>query len=419
MSLASIFQSVAGQESADLEDAVVATAEEAAEAVVEQEIAEAEKEIAEVSEDVAQAETAIDALEEKVEELEEQIDGLESMMSGSTPFNAGLFAHQFAHAAKISGKFGQPVEVQGAESFADASTANLNAFAGVESFKATAGKAVATVKKFFIELYNSFINLFVGLFNRLKGIKNKAVQVKARVNAAETVKAGDALTLAKSANMLETDGSSKAISSLVAVGGKVFSELQGLGKAHEDNSASAVHAVADAFAAAGSKSIDGKNDNTETLVVKIGQGATVKIVAPVKDAGLVSVNVTVSAGEAKATSSVKDKARLLAIVNGIASDADKLQNAKLDRSALTQQRDRAIGVLATDANANIKDSEGEARGAAKADKKNTTAAIKNAHRAGLKLARAATSLGGDILAAQLNFVEAHLGGKVKEAAKAA
>lgn len=410
MSLANIFSSVAGQESAELDmPTVVATAEEAAEAVVEAELKTAEADIAEQDKEIAQHETAIEALEEKVEELEEVIEGTESMLNGTTPFNAGLFAHQFKQGSKIVGKFGAPVEVQGVESFADVSTASLNAYAGIETFKETASKAIGAIKKFFVDLYNSFINLFVGLFNKLKAIKNKATQLKAAVNNAKSVKSGNELSLSKSANLIETNGASKAIASLVAVGGKAFSELQGLGMAQADDAANAVHAVADAFAGAGSKSVDGKTDTSETLVVKVGQNGVVKITAPVKDAGLGAVKVAVSTGEQTPHSAVDNKSQLLSIVNSVAADADKLQNAKMDKSALMQQRDRAIGVMEKAA-ASAGEREGADKAEIKKEKKSGVGAIKAAHTAGLKLARAATALGSDILEAQLAFVKAHIGG---------
>jgi hypothetical protein len=403
MSLSDIFKSVAGQENAELsETAIVATAEEAAEAVVDKEIAEAEADIAEHDKDIASHETAIEALEEKVEELEEEVAGIESMMSGATPFNAELFAHRMARGAKISAKFGVPIEVQGAESYSDASTANLAAFAGVESMKEVAGKAVGAVKKFFIDLYNSFINMFVGLFNKLKGIKNKAGTTKAAVNAG-TVKDGE-VSLSKSASLLDANGSSKAISALIAVQGKCFSELGGLGIAREGDSAQAAHAVADAFGSAGTKTIEGKNDSTETLKVVIGTGAEIHVVAPVTDAGLGKANVTIKLGEAPKGGKL-DKSVLLSLVNSVASDADKLHNAKLDKNALTTQRDKAVGAI--EKNQAPASSQ---TGDDKKEVKSTIGAVKAAHTAALKYARGATNLGADILEAQLAFVKAHMGG---------
>lgn len=400
MSLKDIFQGIAGQESADLDQTtLVATAEEAAEAVVEAELKTAEADIATAEKDIAQHETAIEAIEEKVEELEETIEGMESMMSGATPFNAELFAHQYRHAAKITAKFGAPVDVMGAESFADASTANLAAYAGIESFRETAGKAVTAVKKFFVDLYNSFINLFIGLFNKLKGVKAKAATTKASLQAAKETKAE--VTLAKSASLLEANGSSKAIPALIQVQGKCFSELGGLALAREDESAAAAHAVASAFGGAGAKTVDGKTDSTETLVIKIGQGAEVSVVAPTKDAGLSKAAVSVKEGEAPKGSKL-EKSVLLNILNGIGSDADKLHNAKLDKSALTTQRDKAIAAIEKNQRPKEDRSADD-----KKEVKSTIGAVKAAHNAALKYARGATNLGAAILEAQLAFVKAH------------
>lgn len=396
MSLANIFNSVAGQENEDLSaNEIIATAEEAAEAVVEAEIKTAEADIAEAEKDIESHDVAIEALEDKVEELEEIIEGNEAMMSGATAFNAGLFADRMARGAKILAKFGAPIEVKGAESYADASTANIEAYAGMESIKATAGKAVATIKKFFIELYNSFISLFVGLFNRLKGIKNKASVVKAKVQKAEKVK--DEVSFPKSAALLNKDGGFN-YSALIAVGGKVYSELQDLGVANEDDSAKAVHSIADSFSGIGTKSIEGKTDSSETLTISLAGGATVKIVAPTKDAGLGKVNVTVTAGE-KADVNKLEKGKLIELCNSVASNADKLQNAKLDKSALTTQRDRAIGVM---------EKRAAEAGTEKKDSKAAVGAVKAAHRDGLKLGKAATALGADALEAQLALVSAHV-----------
>lgn len=405
MSLKDIFSSVAGQESADVDlPVVVATAEEAAEAVVEAELQTAEADIAQNEKDIAQHETAIEALEEKVEELEEVIEGVESMMNGATPFNAALFAHQYNQGAKIVAKFGAPVEVQGAESFADASTANLNAYAGVESFKEVAGKAAAKIKQFFIDLYNSFINLFVGLFNKLKAVKNKAVTTKAALNKAEKVK--ESVTLPKSASLLNSDGETSAINSLVQVGGKVYSELQGLGVAMDGDSAKAVAAIADTLAGIGTKEVSAKNETNETYSVKLNN-AVVSIVTPLTDAGISKTAVTVKAGEVPANFTPVSKAQLLKIVNEVAGNADKLQNAKLDKSSLNAQRDRAIGVMSKAA-ADAAGREGADTDAIKKEKKVAVTAIKAAHTAGLKLGRAATSLGAEILEAQLSFVKAHI-----------
>lgn len=402
MSLESIFKSVSGLENEDLtETTIVATAEEAAEAIVDKEIAEAEADIAEHDKDIAQHDTAIEALEEKVEELEECVDGLESMIAGTTPFNAELFAHQYKQASKISSKFGAPIEVKGAESFADASTANLAAYEGMEAMKEVAGKAVGAIKKFFVDLYNSFINLFIGIFNKLKGIKAKAGTLKASVNSAATVKAE--AELPKSASLLKSDGSTDAIAALVNVQAKCFSELGGLGMARENDSAQAAHAVADAFGSAGTKTIEGKTDDTETLSVKLAGGAEVKVVAPVRDAGLGKASVTVKLGDAPKSSGVS-KAKLLELCNSVASNADKLHNAKLDKSALTTQRDKAVATIEKNTGAGADD---------KKEGKSTIGAVKAAHTAALKLARGATSLGADILGAQLGFVKAHLGGKAE------
>lgn len=175
MSLHAIYSSLAGNEDLGTDVVTTATVEELVEARVDAEVAEATAAVAEAEKEVEQMSVAIEAVEEKIEELEEQIDGMESMLNGTKEYNAALFAHQFAQASKIANRFGgEQVSVLGAESLADVATAQLNAVAGVESFKEKVKAAATGVKNFFIKLFNSFINMVKGFFNKFQALENRA-----------------------------------------------------------------------------------------------------------------------------------------------------------------------------------------------------------------------------------------------------
>lgn len=402
--LDSVFASVTGNNSLDLnESEIVATAEEAAEAVVDAAISDSEADIAEHEKDIQSHEVAIESLEDKVEELEEIIDGQESMMSGATPFNAGLFHDRMVRGAKIVARMGAPIEVGGVESYADASTANLQAYSGIESMKETATKAIAAAKKFFIDLYNSFISLFTGLFNKLKAQGDKAQVMKSALLKGGEVKSD--VTPPKSASLLETNGKSKAVDVLVRATGTIYSEMNKLGSGAVDSGAAAVSAIAEEIAKVGSKSVEGKTDSTETLDVKVGQSGKLKIVSPLKDGGIGSTKLTFTLGEAPAKSSAS-KSDLVSVLTEVIDGSRKLQNAKLDKTALAQQRDKAIGVMSKLA--------AMEPDAGKDEKKQGAGAIKAAHAAALKLGTGALRLGGEIMSAQIDFVKAHVGGSAKK-----
>lgn len=405
MSLKNVFASIAGQESADLDPAlagiVEVTAEEAAEAVIDKELAEADKCIAEHDHEIEKHEDAIEAIEEKVEELEEIVDGLESQMSGATPFNAGLFAHQYAQGARIVAKMGAPVELHGAESYADASTANLNALAGVESMKETAGKAAAAAKKFFVELYNGFIAVITGLFNRFDGIEKKAANVKAQVAGKDAAAIKGEVTRTGNMRWLDANGHApKVADSIVEAGNTLAATMDTI---NAGGVVDGIDRVIDKLAKMGTKKVNG-----DVVEIHIN-GGVVAIHAPKDDADLPKVAFTVKAAAGEAGKGEKlGKPALEAICNEVAKDAKKLQIAKFDSRALTASRDKAIAQM-------------EKRGAEKdEDRKNVksgVAAIKNGHRAGMKLIRGAFGLGGDVLDGQLAFVKAHLGGSAPKEEK--
>lgn len=397
--LESIFKSVTGAESVDLEPAVEAVVEEVAEAIIDKEIAEVEKDVAEACQAVDQHETAIEAVEEKLEDLQEQISGLESMMNGTTAFNASLFAHQLAAGAKIAAKFGAPIEVQGSESYADASTAQLNALAGVESLKETAVKAGGAIKKFFVDLYASVVAVITGLFSRLGGISKKAQALKGRVSTGSKIKEGDVTIPASAAKLLDEKGQADGAVSAITNGVRAASKALDAGG---NNILSGIKEAANDFGKAGVKSTSGNTPDIEGTKVKVGT-TTFAFGVPKTEAGLGKVTAAVSAGEAGETKvKALSKDALVAICTKVATQASELQITNANAKSLMSKRDKAIASM-------------EAK--AKEEDKAVVTNVRNGHRAGLKLITAGVKFGGDILSAQLGFVAAHLGGAEKAPAE--
>lgn len=392
MSLHDIFASVTGNENLGgaVEDQIEATVEAVVEAQVAAEIAEAGEAVAEAEADIKEAEVAIEALEEKVEELEEVVEGMESMLSGATPFNAALFHDQYKRAAKVSAKFGQPTEVHGVESFADASTASLNALAGVESFKETAAKGVAAVKKFFVDLYNGFINFFAGIFNKFKGIENRGKSLKAKLTAKE--KMPEKAKLPKSSGWLKADGSAPSVGSVME---SVVKQCQGAMNVDASGTPfSNLKAAAETLKGLGTASQAADSDASATYKVAVEKGSFT-VTVPKKPEGLANVSVTVGAPEGEGVEiQAPGKDKLQDLATKVMVEAKKLQLSKLDRKALEATRDATIAKL-------------EKLGAEQgADKKAQIAEYRNGTKGALKLQQGGLKVAGAILSAQLDYVAA-------------
>lgn len=392
MSLHDIFASVTGNESIDgaVEGQIEATVEAVVEAQVAAEIAEAGEAVAEAEADIKEAEVAIEALEEKVEELEEVVEGMESMLSGATPFNAALFHSQYQRAAKISSKFGQPAEVHGVESFADASTASLNALAGVESFKETAAKGVAAVKKFFVDLYNGFINFFAGIFNKFKGIENRGKSLKAKLTAKE--KLAEKAKLPKSAGWLKADGSAPAVGSVME---SIVKQCQGAMNVDASGTPfSNLKAAAETLKGLGNASQTADSDASTTYKVAVEKGSFT-VTVPKKPEGLANVAVAVGSPEGEgAEVAAPGKDKLQDLATKVMVEAKKLQLSKLDRKALEATRDATIAKLEK-----LAAEQG-------ADKKGQIAEYRNGTKGALKLQQGGLKVAGTILSAQLDYVAA-------------
>lgn len=383
-----IFAAVAGTESADLDHQVEVTAEAVAEAVVEKELAEVETELAEQDKEIEKNDTAIEILTEKVEELEEEISGMESMLNGATEFNSALFHDKMKRAAKIAARFGTTVEVQGAESFADASTATMNAVAGIESFKERAGKAKEAIKKFFIDLYNGFIAFFQGLFNKFKGLEKQAKNLGTSVVKEPKEK----VTLSASAGWLPKNGKVSPAADVGKVIGAVETAVKAASK---EGALSGVQSAVNAVKAMGTASATASNEDTETFKVTVGTG-TFTVVYPKTVSGLAKVAISsINGGEAQKDQPAMGQAELRSIANDVVASAKALQFSKLDSKALTAQRDQTIASLERMAAED------------KTDIKEDIAAIKAACRAGLKVQKGALSVAADLLQAQISLVKAH------------
>ena len=401
MPLDLIFASIAGKESAELpanvekvvadvvEDTAEEIAQEAAEAVVEAEIKEVEANVAEISKDVAATETTVEALEEKVEELQEHISGMEAMASGATPFNAQLFAYHFKKGSALSARFGAPVEHVGAESFADVATANLAAYQGMEGMKEVAQKAGGAIKKFFIQLFGQFISLYNNLFDRLKGFEKKAGIVKASVTAAGgagKLKKGKISLSGAAAGLLDAKGSAGgAIPAII-------NAINGIGGTN--GGAEGVQRLVTALTKMGPKGGAPKDfPNVDAHAVQVG-ATTVVLVAPKDDENIGKAMWSQSSDASKNLTEIEalDGGALQAICDSVGSNAGKLQSAKLSAASLTKSRDQAIA-------------------SAEASDKPVN---RGAHAATLKLGEKALRFGGDILGAQLQFVQAHIGGRAEK-----
>lgn len=390
MNITDTLLSVAGMENADLNlGQVEVTAEAVAEAVLDKELAEVETELAVQDKAIQENEVKLEIVAEKVEELAAEVAGMEAMLAGGAAFNAALFQDKFARAANLASRLGAvKTEVQGSEAYADASTAQIQSYAGMESFKDTMKKAGSSVKKFFVDLYNSFIAWFTGIFNKFKGLESKAKALSAK----NTGEPKEKVNLSASASWLPDSGILQPAAPMAKVVAAVDTAAKAAGA---DGALAAIQNAVKALKELGTASQTSSTENAETFKVSVGDGQFT-IVYPKTVAGLSSVNVSgMSGGEAKKDETGYNKGKLGQILANVTSQAKTLQFSKLDASALKSQRDATIASLERMAAED------------KADIKADVAGIKAAVRAGLKLQKGGQSLAADLLQAQLSLVSAH------------
>lgn len=403
MSIQAILAGVYGAE--DLGEAeVVATAEQAAEAVIDSEIKEIELEVSEAVADVTENTNAIEALEDAVEELEEKVEGMESLMNGKEPWNPGLFAERYKDATKIAAKLGNTkIDVLGAESLADENTALLTTVNGMESFKETAKKAGGAIKAFFIGLYNGVINWMHGLFNGFVAKKTKAESLIKRIEG-EKFKTKEKYSEGKWAAYLSGDKENTLLAS--TINSVQAAAVAVLAKENPAELVAGVKSGVDALAKFGQSSVTSTNELNETLTVKFGNGVKIMIVSPKAadkqmDKSLNKVSVKSAIGEYtpkkdQAGLSVQD---MKAILTAVKSDCDKLRYTKADGKALTAARDHTISKLERDGAR--KDSDG------KKDTAYAISCVKGAHKGALALLTGATDLASKIINARLALVAAN------------
>ncbi|AEV89547.1 putative virion structural protein [Pseudomonas phage OBP] len=222
MSFKDMFTSIAGQESADLTPEVIevaaVTAEEAAEAIIEKELAVHEKDQVEAIALVEKHDNAIEVLEEKIEELQECVDGMEAMSNGSRDFNAELFTHFHKTAIKHANSFGAKMQYQGVENFADVGLAQVNGFEALKDLKEVASKGKEAAKKFLAELFAQVSAAIGALFNGAGAMAKKAEAMKAALGKKES-KEGD-ITIS---GLLKDNGADDFLNKLTGAFGIVSS----------------------------------------------------------------------------------------------------------------------------------------------------------------------------------------------------
>ena len=177
-----------GTEELDLDSQVAEVAEEVAEEAAQREIAEATVEIQEQGEQVTLLVEKVEELEENVEELEETVEGLESLLKSGN-FNGAAFSNMYNRAAKLSASMGgKAVSRMGAESFSDASTAQVMARDGMETFMDKVKGWGKTAIEFIKNIFNAVIGFFVGIFNKAEGLQRRHDSLVKRLEATDKVK---------------------------------------------------------------------------------------------------------------------------------------------------------------------------------------------------------------------------------------
>lgn len=177
-----------GAEELDLENKVSDVAEDVAEEVARAEVAEATVEIQEQGEQVAVLVEKVEELEENVEELEETVEGMESLLKSGN-FNAIAFSNMYNRAAKLSASLGgASVARMGAESFSDASTAQVMARDGMEGFMDKVKGWGKTAIEYIKHIFNAVIGFFVGLFNKTEGLQRRHDALVKKLDSAEKLK---------------------------------------------------------------------------------------------------------------------------------------------------------------------------------------------------------------------------------------
>lgn len=412
MSFYNDFKAVAGLNSAD-EDAVpVVTVE------VEQVTAEKDEEIAEAVVEQALAEvetigTQLDVVEEKLEDALEDIAAAESYLNGEKAFDREGFMMAYSRAARSLNRFGlaDAVELEGQESYAEHQSAELNARAGLNSLKETAGKIATGIKDFFIKLYNGIKNIFIGIFNGFKATANRATAIKAELGKKTDENLKDQIKLGTwNAFVGMKDG--KFDYSAEELSKKLTTTYDALYTALRNGDATGITNTVvsnlEAYSAIGdNKTKKGNTDNNDRVESQY-IGLTLTMVVPKSDAKdqVVALrntkfgfSVNKEQKNVELTGSVKRTANvklLSGICDKVAEAARKAQNNKFDAKQLEVLRDAAIGKIEAYASKDTKE-----------DDKKAIEIIKAGNRSGMLVMSGITKLVGASLKAHLEAVKAH------------
>lgn len=173
-----------------VEDAVVVpeTVEETVEVVAAGAVAELSAEVEEQGNEVETLVEKLEDIQEDVEELQETVEGAESLLT-SGQWNPQAFALLYGKAESLNAKLGgKEISVLGAESLADATTAQLAARDGLEAFGETIKKVGSGAIAFIKRIWDAIVAFVAGLFSKAAKVKSLAKAVGARLDKAEKVK---------------------------------------------------------------------------------------------------------------------------------------------------------------------------------------------------------------------------------------
>lgn len=389
------------------------SAEEIAEMAAENVLAETSVELEEHADDVEDLCDKVEELEEQVEELQEVVEGAEALLQPGTQWNPAAFALLYTRGEKLNAKMSDTaVPVMGAESLANATTAELSAREGLEAMGATVKKwgsqAIAFIKK----IWDSLIAFIKGLFSKATAVKNKAKAVAARLEKTEKLK--ETIKLGKwNAFVGVGEGQPKSatgLSTLIGAAGKVVAGSEALlsspgnaaalaGPVKELSSAAAGldSVFGPAKKAGGDKAVAAHQWRGLTIAVGYYAGKVETFEDVAKAAKAIRISWKVSGGKTSGEHKVTDgKDALKKYISDANALVDSIASSKVEAQYGAAKRDRIIGLLKA---ADTKDGE---------DVGKAVNAVKAAQTALSSVTTSATRLGLAIANGELDYVRACL-----------
>ncbi|AEV89549.1 putative virion structural protein [Pseudomonas phage OBP] len=400
MSFKDLFSGISGTESMDIipdtqpvvVEQVVYSPEEAALIVNDRDVAINDTVVTQLTNVVDNTATAMEVLTDKVEELQTSIEGMESMRSGKVEFNAGLFAHHYNKAAKISAQFGAKPQHLGAESFTSKDELGQELLDGCEAFKDIAKKAGGKVKEMFIALYNGFLDLFDKYIAGYKNLGQRATTLLSQVTKdAKDMVAADKVKLPAACAFVDDKGQASDIPQQVIA---LANGLKSIGStAHPDDVMKAVDFATKGILDLGKKSQMGTDETTDTYKVEFNDvHFTLVVPREVKGLDQLALKDIGTDSKAREVSGMAPN-QLISLLKEIESYCKKLEAVDLSRKGLTTIRDNAI-----------------ARTNAGFEAKN----VQNLHAGMLKLCKGVSELSGRSIKGQLAFVQAQISQSTKK-----